>query len=88
MQDDGCDTDGDNPAPAAAREFAERLRRRIADITVKHEGNNIKLTASIGVAVLRATDDDADAALMRAGRALYGAKEAGRDRVEVAAAGA
>ncbi|MGV3627002.1 MAG: diguanylate cyclase [Betaproteobacteria bacterium] len=74
-------------APVAAREFAERLRRGIADITVMHEGNNIKVTASIGVAALRATDDDADAALMRADRALYGAKEAGRDRVEIIAAG-
>ena len=74
-------------APLAAREFAERLRRRIADITVMHEGNNIKVTASIGVAALRATDDDADAALMRADRALYGAKEAGRDRVEIIATG-
>ncbi len=52
-----------------------------------HEGNNIKVTASIGVAALRATDDDADAALMRADRALYGAKEEGRDRVEVIATG-
>jgi diguanylate cyclase (GGDEF)-like protein/PAS domain S-box-containing protein len=74
-------------APVAAREFAERLRRRIADITVMHDGNSIKVTASIGVAALRATDTDADAALMRADRALYGAKEAGRDRVEIIATG-
>lgn len=74
-------------APVAAREFAERLRRRIADITVMHEGNSIKVTASIGVSALRATDADADAALMRADRALYNAKEAGRDRVEVIATG-
>jgi len=75
-------------APEAAREFAERLRRSIADITVMHGGNSIQVTASIGVAALRATDTDADAALMRADRALYRAKEAGRDRVEVIAAGA
>ena len=73
--------------PAAAREFAERLRRRIADIAVMHEGKNIKVTASIGVAALRATDTDAAAALMRADRALYTAKEAGRDQVEVIVTG-
>lgn len=73
--------------PEAAREFADRLRRRIADITVLHEGQHIKITASIGVAALRATDADADAALMRADRALYSAKEAGRDRVEIIATG-
>lgn len=73
-------------APAAAREFAERLRRRIAEITVMHEGNSIRVTASIGVAALSAVDVDADASLMRADRALYSAKEAGRDRIEVLAA--
>ncbi|MBY0269381.1 MAG: diguanylate cyclase [Burkholderiales bacterium] len=72
-------------APEAAREFAERLRRKIAEIVVNHEGNKIKLTASIGVAALRAADDSADASLLRADRALYKAKEAGRDRVEVIA---
>lgn len=73
--------------PVAAQEFAERLRRRIADITVMHEGNSIKVTASIGVAALRATDTHADAALLRADRALYKAKEVGRDRVEIIATG-
>lgn len=69
-------------APEAAREFAERLRRKIAEIVVNHEGNKIKVTASIGVAALRAADDSADASLLRADRALYKAKETGRDRVE------
>lgn len=72
--------------PAAAREFAERLRRRIAEIRVMHEGHSIQVTASIGVAALSAADADADASLMRADRALYSAKEAGRDRIEVLAA--
>jgi diguanylate cyclase (GGDEF)-like protein/PAS domain S-box-containing protein len=68
-------------APLAAREFAERLRRKIAAITVNHEGNKIKVTVSIGVAAMRAADDSPDAALLRADRALYNAKEVGRDRV-------
>lgn len=72
-------------APVAAREFAERLRRRIAEIAVKHEDDTIKVTVSIGVAALRAVDDSADAALLRADRALYKAKEVGRDRVEIIA---
>lgn len=69
-------------APEAAREFAERLRRRIAATAVTHGGASIAVTVSIGIAVLRAADEDADAALVRADRALYRAKEAGRDRVE------
>lgn len=72
-------------APVAAREFAERLRRRIAEIAVNHAGDAIKVTVSIGVAALRAMDDSADAALLRADRALYKAKETGRDRVEIIA---
>jgi diguanylate cyclase (GGDEF)-like protein/PAS domain S-box-containing protein len=72
-------------APAAAREFADRLRRKIAGSSILHEGREITVTASIGVAALRAADDNADAALLRADQALYKAKEAGRDRVEIVA---
>lgn len=72
-------------APVAALEFAERLRRKIAEASVAYEGKVITVTASIGVAALQASDDSADAALLRADRALYKAKEVGRDRVEIIA---
>ncbi len=72
-------------APVAALEFAERLRRKIAEIVVMYEDKSIRVTASIGVAALRAADDSADASLLRADRALYKAKETGRDRVEITA---
>lgn len=72
-------------APVAALEFAERLRRKIAEIVVMYEDKSIRVTASIGVAALRAADDSADASLLRADRALYKAKETGRDRVEIIA---
>jgi len=68
---------------ASAREFAERLRRAIAALTVMHEGRAITVTASIGVTALQASADNADAALLYADRALYRAKDVGRDRVEV-----
>ena len=74
-------------APAAAREFAERLRRKIAGVSVVYEGQAIKVTVSIGVAALLTADDNADAALLRADQALYKAKTMGRDRVEIIAAG-
>jgi diguanylate cyclase (GGDEF)-like protein/PAS domain S-box-containing protein len=70
-------------SPAVAREFAERLRMNIATAAAEHAGVSIGVTVSIGVAALSAEDDNADAALLRADRALYCAKEAGRDRVEV-----
>lgn len=73
-------------SPAVACEFAERLRASIASAAAEHAGSSIGVTVSIGVAALCAEDDNADAALLRADRALYCAKEAGRDRVEVDAA--
>jgi diguanylate cyclase (GGDEF)-like protein/PAS domain S-box-containing protein len=69
--------------PEAGQEFAERLRRRIAETCVMYEGKSITVTASIGVAALLAADSDADAALVRADRALYQAKDVGRDQVRV-----
>jgi diguanylate cyclase (GGDEF)-like protein/PAS domain S-box-containing protein len=67
----------------AAVEFAERLRRGIAGSPTLYEGLSLAVTVSIGIAALRAEDAGADAALLRADRALYRAKESGRDRIEV-----
>jgi len=69
-------------SPAAAAEFAERLRRGIAASAALHDGHSIGVTVSIGVSALGRDDDGADAALLRADRALYRAKESGRNRVE------
>ena len=69
---------------AAAQEFAERVRCKIAGTPIVYEGRVIAMTASIGIAVMQANDADADAALLRADRALYQAKEGGRNQVEVA----
>jgi len=74
--------------PAAAVEFAERLRRAVAAATVSHQGRQITVTVSIGVSALGKDDDSADAALLRADRALYRAKASGRNRVEADAGGA
>ena len=40
------------------------------------------MTVSIGVAIMGAADEAPDSALVRADRALYRAKERGRNRVE------
>ena len=67
----------------AASEFAERLRGKIAAAAIIHDGKAISVTASIGIAAMKASDDAADESLLRADGALYHAKDFGRNRVKV-----
>jgi len=67
----------------AAEVFAERLRKKIAGTPMAHEDRVIPLTVSIGVAGIKASDASADEALVRADRALFRAKECGRNQVAV-----
>lgn len=67
-------------APAAG----ERLRQAVAQAPFTAGDLVLPLTVSIGLAVLRADDAHFDSLLRRADEALYAAKAAGRNRVEVA----
>jgi diguanylate cyclase (GGDEF)-like protein/PAS domain S-box-containing protein len=74
-----------------AREIAERLRHRLQEADVCHLGEgdsraDIPLTASFGVASISGdmTRSDPRTLYTAADQALYRAKEAGRNRVEVA----
>lgn len=64
--------------------FAERLRQMVADTPVLHEGRLIHMTLSIGISAVIADDTDASFAVARADRALYAAKDQGRNRVVMA----
>jgi diguanylate cyclase (GGDEF)-like protein len=68
----------------AARAVAERLRAAVAAtaLTLQPAQSPERVTVSVGLAFLR-PGDDATQLLGRADRALYRAKAAGRDRVEV-----
>ena len=68
---------------AAAEVFAERLRQKVAEIPAMHENTAIPLTISVGVTEMKASDKSADDVLARADRALYHAKECGRNKVTV-----
>ncbi len=65
--------------PSEAYRAADRLRQRLAVGT--------EVTASVGVAIFPDNGDDLGALLVAADRALYRAKEAGRNRVEMAGPG-
>ena len=63
-----------------AQACIERIRHKVAAASFSVEGKPVALTMSCGVAAFR-PGEDLRATLARADRALYQAKEAGRDRV-------
>ncbi|MEV5497266.1 GGDEF domain-containing protein [Nonomuraea fuscirosea] len=64
-----------------ARRVAERLRVRIGHMAVPVDATLIRVTISIGVALMSVHGDDLIDLLAAADLALYRAKELGRDRV-------
>lgn len=66
-----------------AVELAEKLRDKIESAGYIHDGNRIPLTASIGVAQYQ-PGEDSQKLISRADKALYRAKENGRNRTAAA----
>lgn len=67
-----------------ARLLADRVREALSDAAVAVDAGEIRVTASFGVAELR-SGEDYDDLYVRADAALYAAKHAGRNRVELCA---
>ena len=66
-----------------AVQVAERIRKLVQYLKVTAEnGATIRFTTSLGVTSLREDDQGLESLLQRADRALYAAKEAGRNRVD------
>jgi diguanylate cyclase (GGDEF)-like protein/PAS domain S-box-containing protein len=70
------DTNRDVAATAA-----ERVRSAIETAEIAHGAERIKVTASIGIAMVTEGDDAADDPVKRADQALYAAKRGGRNRI-------
>lgn len=65
------------------KNLAERIRRNVEDLDCVCEGNHIKMTASFGIATLNA-DENEKSFFIRADKALYEAKNGGRNCTRVA----
>jgi diguanylate cyclase (GGDEF)-like protein len=66
-----------------AAKVAERARQKVSEHPIKVNDQEIPITISVGVAE-RCNDEDRDALIARADVALYKAKLAGRNKVEIA----
>jgi diguanylate cyclase (GGDEF)-like protein len=73
----------DTPAASAAQ-AAERIRRRFESAPVEVDGLSFRITISIGVAARHSAMPHFDSLLKAADRALYAAKDQGRNRVVLA----
>lgn len=67
---------------------AARLRKALQRLVVPHKGQEIRVTASVGISAWRPGEENLEPALGRADEALYAAKAAGRDRARVHGRGA
>ncbi len=61
-----------------AYEVAERIRKRICDSPINLQGNSIDISISLGLCALH-QDDDVNSIIERADRAMYLAKNGGRN---------
>jgi diguanylate cyclase (GGDEF)-like protein len=71
-------------AVSGAETIAERIRRAVVDLPLECGGREVPVSASFGVAGRTEQDQDISTLLKHADTALYGAKEAGRNRVAIA----
>jgi diguanylate cyclase (GGDEF)-like protein len=72
----------ETPLPGAL-EFAERLRRKIEAMAIRHgdEENDIRVTVSMGLAAVLKDTESLDSALNLADSLMYRAKQSGRNRI-------
>ncbi len=66
-----------------AAKYAERLRKKIENMTVTKDNKNIKITASFGISEFKSEDNLVHQVIARSDEALYRAKSQGRNCIVV-----
>ena len=69
---------------AIAGRRAEELREEIAETSIRFDGSEFSITATVGVSVFPVHGTTSNLAILAADRALYVAKDAGGNRTGVA----
>jgi diguanylate cyclase (GGDEF)-like protein len=64
-----------------AKKRAEMIRKKCAAITVMHEGKQLQITLSLGVATHPDHGQEAEEVIIKADKALYKSKRSGRNKV-------
>lgn len=70
----------ENSSGQGAIKQAERVRQAIADLSLQHQGESIKISISLGIASFPKDADNKNDLITRADQALYQAKKTGRNR--------
>jgi diguanylate cyclase (GGDEF)-like protein len=65
----------------AAVKRAEEIRQKCAEIVIQHEGKDLKVTMSFGVATYPDHGKEAEEIIIKADNAMYQSKHGGRNRV-------
>ena len=68
-------------------QLADRVRMAVEASSLDFEGNEIKITVSIGIAQWQGSEESVEAFIARSDNAMYDAKHAGRNQVSVAPPG-
>jgi diguanylate cyclase (GGDEF)-like protein len=66
-----------------AQKIASKIREAVEEILIVADESVIRFTISLGLADIRSSDQNIEAILNRADKALYKAKESGKNRVVV-----
>ena len=68
-------------ALASAARRAEEIRQQCAEIIIQHEGIDLNVTMSLGVATYPTHGKEAEEIIIKVDKALYQSKQSGRNRV-------